>query len=428
MNIVQIIPGSGGAFYCGNCLRDSKFYDAMKELNHEVIKIPMYLPLFSDEHDLAEVPVFYGAVNLYLKQMSSIFRKSPMWFQRMLDSKAMLKMASGMSGSTDPTGLEDMTISMLLGEDGKQDEELNKLADWIADHANADIIHLSNALLLGLAKKLKERTGAIVICSLQDEDVWVDAMNDKHRKEVWELMAQKAEDVDQFIAVSDFYAGVSIDRMGLDPKLISTVHLGVDPDDYTFKPAEEKPRNIGYISRTNSENGFDIVVDAFVKLKQNPDMKDVKLIVTGGSTGADKKFLKSINKTLKQNKLEDQVEFMEEFEGDARHEFFDKVSMISVPVKNGEAFGIYLTESMACGVPVVQPALGAFPEIVEKSKGGLIYDKNTPDELAKTLTGLLNDEAELKQLSRNARKSIEQDFNINVLASELVKVYEGVKR
>ena len=100
----------------------------MKELNHTVIKIPMYLPLFSDEHDLAEVPVFYGAVNLYLKQMSSIFRKSPKWFQRMLDSKAMLKMASGMSGSTDPTGLEDMTISMLLGEDGKQDEELDKLA------------------------------------------------------------------------------------------------------------------------------------------------------------------------------------------------------------------------------------------------------------------------------------------------------------
>jgi glycosyltransferase involved in cell wall biosynthesis len=398
----------------------------MKQLNHTVIKIPMYLPLFSDEHDLAEVPVFYGAVNLYLKQMSSLFRKSPKWFQRMLDSKAMLKLASGMSGSTDPTGLENMTISMLLGEDGKQREELDKLADWIAEHADADIIHLSNALLLGLAAKLKERTGAKVICSLQDEDVWVDAMNEQHRKEVWDLMAAKAKDVDRFVAVSDFYAKVSIDRMGLNPDTISTIHLGVDPDDYQFKPAEKKPRHIGYISRTNFENGFDIIVDAFIQLKQKPDMNDVKLIVTGGSTGTDKKFLKSVWKKLKLNNLVEQVEFMESFEGQARQDFFDKVSMISVPVRNGEAFGIYLTEAMASGVPVVQPNLGAFPEIVAKSKGGLIYQKNTPEDLAAGLSRLIENKEELKQLSTNARTSIEKDFDINELAKELVKVYESV--
>ena len=59
MNIIQIIPGSGGSFYCGNCLRDSKMVVALREQGYNVTKLPMYLPLFADEHDLADIPVFY---------------------------------------------------------------------------------------------------------------------------------------------------------------------------------------------------------------------------------------------------------------------------------------------------------------------------------------------------------------------------------
>ena len=69
LKIIHIIPGSGGSFYCGNCLRDSKYFDAFRKMGHDVVKIPMYLPLFSDEHDISDVPVFYGAISIYLKQL-----------------------------------------------------------------------------------------------------------------------------------------------------------------------------------------------------------------------------------------------------------------------------------------------------------------------------------------------------------------------
>ena len=123
MNIVQIIPGSGGSFYCGNCLRDSKFVEGLRKQGHSVIKIPMYLPLFADEHDLGDTPVFYGAISIYLKQLYPIFRKAPKWFDNLLNSGPMLKFAAKMSGSTDAKGLEDMTLSMLLGEEGKQKDQ-----------------------------------------------------------------------------------------------------------------------------------------------------------------------------------------------------------------------------------------------------------------------------------------------------------------
>ncbi|MCA1746605.1 MAG: glycosyl transferase, partial [Bacteroidales bacterium] len=190
MKILHIIPGSGGSFYCGNCLRDSKFVEALRASEHEVIKLPMYLPLFADEHDLSrEIPVFYGAVSIYLKQQYPFFRKAPAWFDRLLNSGPMLKLAAKFAGSTRAKGLEEMTISMLLGEQGEQREELDRMIEWLSEHCKPDVIHLSNALLVGLARRLSESMKAPVICSLQDEDQWVDVMKPSSQEKVWNLMA-----------------------------------------------------------------------------------------------------------------------------------------------------------------------------------------------------------------------------------------------
>jgi len=428
MNIIQIIPGSGGSFYCGNCLRDSKYVDALRKQGHQVVKIPMYLPLFSDEHDITDIPIFYGAISTYLKQVYPVFRKMPQWFEKMLNSKPMMKMAASMAGSTRAKGLEDMTISMLLGELGEQKEELDKMVDWIVEHCNPDIIHISNALLLGLARKLKEKTGVPVLCSLQDEDVWVDAMHPKFQQKIWDLMHERADDVDALVAVSNFFAETMKKQMNLPAEKVHTFYLGVDTEDYHFISTKEKPLNVGYISRMCHENGFDIVVDAFIELKKKPGFEDVKLIVTGGSTGDDAKFIKEQKHKIKENNLEDSFEIMPEFEGDTRHDFFKKVSMISVPVRIGEAFGMYLLESMASGVPVVQPALGAFPEIIERSGGGVIYIPNIPEKLSETWGELLANPDRLEKLSRDGYEGTKKKFNIHNHAAEIIGLYERLRK
>ena len=424
MNIVQIIPGSGGSFYCGNCLRDSKYVVALREQGHQVIKIPMYLPIFSDERDISDIPVFYGAISIYLKQLYPILRKAPRWFDKILNSKPLMKMAASMAGSTNAKGLEEMTVSMLLGEDGGQHEELELMVDWMAEHCKPDIVHISNALLLGLAHRIKEKLNVPVVCSLQDEDVWVDAMQPAFQDKIWNLMGNKAKDVDLFISVSKFFSDVMQKRMNLPEEKVKSLYLGVDPGDYEFKSTKEKGRNIGYISRMCHENGFDIVAEAFILLKKRAGFEDVKLIVTGGSTGADTKFINEIKTRLSKEKLENQVEFHEEFEGPGRKAFFEKVALISVPVRNGEAFGMYLLESMASGVPVVQPALGAFPEIVNLVNGGIVYQPNTPETLCDTLAELLSNPSKLENLSKNARSGVENHFNIHDHAKEMIATYQ----
>jgi len=424
MRILHIIPGSGGSFYCGNCLRDSKYVNALQGMGHEVIKIPMYLPLFAHETDTGQVPVFYGAISIYLKQMFPAFEKAPKWFDRLLNSKPMLKMAANMAGSTDSPGLSEMTISMLRGEHGKQHEELERMIHWIRDHYKPDVIHLSNALLSGLAPKIRAELGVPVFCSLQDEDVWVDVMKPQFRQEAWDLMSENGKSIAAFISVSHYFSGLMKEKIKIPEEKLPTVHLGVDPADYEPVIVDRKPRNIGYISRMCEENGLEVLVEAFIALKKKPGHEEVNLILTGGSTGADKKFLSRIRRKIRQAGLEEAVEFHRDFEEEGRREFFRKVSLVSVPVLNGEAFGLYLLESMASGVPVIQPSLGAFPEIIGETCGGMIYGPNLSEILADTLAKALGNPDQLAGMSRSAIQGVNDRFNIFRHAEELVKVYE----
>ena len=48
MRIVQICPSSGDSFYCENCLRDAALVKALRRLGHDVLMVPLYLPLAAD--------------------------------------------------------------------------------------------------------------------------------------------------------------------------------------------------------------------------------------------------------------------------------------------------------------------------------------------------------------------------------------------
>jgi glycosyltransferase involved in cell wall biosynthesis len=424
MKIVHIIPGSGDSFYCGNCLRDSKYFEAIRAAGVDAIKVPMYLPLYSRNENGLEIPVFYGAVNIYLKQLFPVFKHAPKWFENFLNSKPMLKFAASQANSTRAKGLEEMTVSMLMGEDGEQKEELEKMVDWLENHYKADIIHISNALLLGLAHKIRERLKVPVVCSLQDEDVWVDIMSAEKREQVWSLMREKSRDIDMFVSVSHYYTSFMKDKLHLPDEKITTLHLGVDPADYAYLNASKKEKNIGYLSRLCEENGLDILVDAFILFKKLPGNEHSKLILTGGHTSDDNHFIKEQKTKLSKAGLMKDVEFIDDFKPKSRQMFFDKIAVLSVPVRHGEAFGIYLTEAMAAGIPIVQPALGAFPEIVAKSGGGITYAENSPEMLSKALNELMKDDAELQKLSLQARQSVENKFNINFLSKIMTEIYQ----
>ncbi|MHC4096004.1 MAG: glycosyltransferase family 4 protein, partial [Planctomycetota bacterium] len=91
MRVVHITPGTGDSFYCENCVRDAALVTAMRSLGHDVLIIPMYLPMQDDKNEpVGNTPIFFGGINVYLQQKSAFFRKTPRWLDRIFDSPKLL--------------------------------------------------------------------------------------------------------------------------------------------------------------------------------------------------------------------------------------------------------------------------------------------------------------------------------------------------
>ena len=104
----------------------------------------------------------------------------------------MLKMAARRAGTTRTEGLEDMTLNMIRGENAFPEKELQRLVDYLSKDGKPDIIHLSNALIIGLARRIKKKLDVKIVCSLLNEDDWIDEMAEPYQSKAWKLISKEA--------------------------------------------------------------------------------------------------------------------------------------------------------------------------------------------------------------------------------------------
>ena len=89
---------------------------------------------------------------------------------------------------------------------------------------------------------------------------------------------------------------------------------------------------------------------------------------------------------------------------------------------------MFLLESMAAGVPVVQPRRGAFIEVVEKTGGGLLVAPDDLDALADGLYRLWTDRELSAQLANRAFDGVRAHYTIAASATRQIEVYEAASR
>jgi len=423
MKIAYLLPGSGGSFYCGNCTRDKYLTQSLKASGFDILLIPMYLPLTIDECE-ADSPIFYGAVNIYLEQISPLFKHLPHWAKHLLDSKKVLRYAAKQSGSTSASGNESMTISMLKGEHGKQSQELETMINWLKTHEKPDVVHLSNALLSGLAEKLKKELGCKVICTLQDEDEWIDDMREPYASETWKIIEANAEFIDQFIAVSDYYAGLMLSKLNIPAHKIKVVHNSLGADTIRENKHSADSHTIGYMSKINSTFGADALFDAFAELKKEPQFTNLKLKYTGGYTDDHKKVVRDIKQKMKKFKLEDDVEFFDDLSLNGKNQFLNSISLLCVPSRRKEAFGMHILEAFAAGVPAIVPEIGAYSEIINKSKAGYCYKPEDLGQLVEALRKVLADRELYNELKQNCHPAIRSAFSTSEQTTKMREIYK----
>ncbi|OHB59133.1 MAG: hypothetical protein A2173_10700 [Planctomycetes bacterium RBG_13_44_8b] len=331
---------------------------------------------------------------------------------------------------TNARELGEATISMLAGEHGRQKKELERLIEWLSAQDNKpDIVCLSNILLVGLAGNIKEELGVPVVCMLQDEDGFLDSLDSPYEEQAWQMISDRAADVDTFISVSRYYADFMQQKLQLEADRMHVVYIGISLDTHKAnQPRDAVPKvpTIGFLSRMCSDKGLDMLVDAFIMLKKYENLKDLKLKIAGGKRADDEEFITQIKRKLESFHLNHDVEFLHSFDQTTKLEFLRTLSVLSVPEKQPVAYGLYVLEALSAGVPVVQPASGVFPELLEMTNGGVLFEPNNTGALAKALEMFLINSDYSRNIGEKGRTAVLEKFNIEQTAEEIVRIYKGI--
>jgi glycosyltransferase involved in cell wall biosynthesis len=420
VKIVFLTAGTG-SYYCGACMRDNALARELHRAGDEVTIAPMYLPLMLDESALPgadKTPIFFGGINVFLQQKVPLFRKTPAFFDRLLNSAGLLRWAARHSHMTSARTHGEMALEMLQVESSPLGKELEKLLGWLEHTEKPDVVCLSNALLAGFARRLKQRLGAPIVTFFQGEDGFLDCLPEPFRSKCWTALAEQLPASDLLLAPSRYYASYMSRRLGLAANRVEVIHNGIQLDGYTVATQPPEPPSIGYLARMCREKGVEVLVDAFVILARELGDPATRLRIAGAATAGDEALITKLKQRLADAGLAGRVDWAPNLTREQKIDFLRSLTLFSVPAIYAEAFGLYVIEAMACGVPVVQPDAAAFTELISETGGGVCVPLGDAAALARAWQQLLRDPVRRQALGRAGRLGVEKRFTSRVMSDE----------
>ena len=426
VRILSVTAGAAG-MYCGSCSRDNALAVELLARGHDVTLLPLYTPTNPDEANVSRERVLFGGISVYLQQHIALFRKTPRFMDRLWDSPTVIRSLASRSISTDPKFLGDMTVSMLEGERGLLRKEFDKLRAWVADEPVPDLVNLPNSLLISLARPLGDALNRPVCCTLQGEDLFIDELIEPYRSKAIDLIRRQVVDVDRFIAVSDYYVAPMARLLDVAPSRIDVVPLGINLDGYEPRAAShDDVFRVGYFARIAPEKGLHLLAEAYPLFRRLTGAAAVRFEAAGYMSRAHPQYLAEVKRGLDTAGVGNEFRYHGAVDRAGKLAFLRTLDVLSVPTPYDEPKGVFLLEAMASGVPVVQPRRGAFPEIVEKTGGGLLVEPDNPEALADGLYKLWNDRALARSLGQRGAVGVRKHYSIQRSTDRLLDVYQDM--
>jgi glycosyltransferase involved in cell wall biosynthesis len=410
--------------YCGACTRDVVLARGLLARGHTVQIIPLYTPLRTDRDVPPVTPVFYNGVLCYIEQFAGLFRCLPRFLERALSSAALLRVASRFALSTRPSGLGALTVSVLSGAHGRQARELSGLVEYLKSGPPPDLIRLPNSLLSGLAEELRAHLRCPIVCALQGEDSFVEALPEPHRAQALDLLRKNARAIDLFIATGEAYTRRMAALLGVPAEKIRVVRTGLDAE--SFPVNEKRPRApfvLGYLSVITPRKGLDVAVAAF-RLLAGEQHRDVRLLVAGKVL--DKRYWREIERKVSDAGLAGRFEYLGEVDLAGKLEFFRRCSAFTLPSRIEEARGLAVMEALSRGLPVVVPQAGIFPEMLARTGGGALFPPGDAAALAREVARLQDDPAAADELGRSGAAGVRREYSAAQMVAGVEEVYAGL--
>ncbi|MEM5807815.1 MAG: glycosyltransferase family 4 protein [Candidatus Aenigmatarchaeota archaeon] len=219
------------------------------------------------------------------------------------------------------------------------------------------------------------------------------------------------------------YVKKSLEKMGVDPKLIEVIYLGFDSSIFHpgYEPVLKKkfPDKfiIGWAGRFGLSHSKNLIMllDAFKLIK-----KEIPNIILAFDGPDFDNFLPEINK----RKLNLDSEII--YNGISTKEnlpyFYSSLDVFALPSLS-EGFGLSAVEAQACGVPVVCFNKGALPEVISNGISGILVDDTSPEALAENLINILTNRNLRENLAKNAPENVAK-FDWKITVDKHLAVYE----
>lgn len=219
------------------------------------------------------------------------------------------------------------------------------------------------------------------------------------------------KNIDLFLFASDFMANKTVEFWGDDFKWGKLLNPFKIPNTTI---SDIKGKYGLYFGRLIDEKGVDILIES---LKLN---KGIPFKIVGD--GPD---LEQLKQFAKDNDL-DHIEFTGAIWGAQLDEIIRDSKFVVVPSIWHENFPYVILQAFAAAKPVIGSNRGGIPELVLENERGVVYNANSPEELAKKIKLFYENDELCDRLGKNARRFVEENFNDSVFYEQLMINYKKV--
>jgi glycosyltransferase involved in cell wall biosynthesis len=219
------------------------------------------------------------------------------------------------------------------------------------------------------------------------------------------------------------------ERMGVLEEKIAIIPNGIDLSEYAKLPPKgcfkkkfnipEDKKVILYFGRIHKNKGIDFLVRAYNYLIKNMKLEHTLMVIAGPDDG----YLSRTRSLVSSFELSDKVVFTGILQGKKKIEaYVDSNVVVNVEPRN--VFGLVPLEAAACSTPVIVCRGNAISEVIHKGKFGFSVEYDDIVELAESMHRMLDIDTMSKEMGREGRKFIFENYGWTDIVPRLERVYE----
>ncbi|NLR93933.1 glycosyltransferase family 4 protein [Flammeovirga agarivorans] len=241
------------------------------------------------------------------------------------------------------------------------------------------------------------------------------------QKSFWKtVMFRTYKKADETIVLAGKFKDQLVNFFGFDPNKVSISRTMFNKEDIVLKEKfEDETLKIVFLSRISKEKGIFQILEAINLLK---DQKlNYKINVFGHF--ANTEIEKEIKELISKHGIEQYIEFCGFADKATKFKAYAENDIFILPTAHDEGCPNSVIEALGAGLYVMATPVGAIDEIVKNKINGDIISIDTHKDLMDSIKYCVENKATLKPLAHNNIDYANNNFEQNVIVSQIKGIY-----